>query len=174
MGDTKPDDQATRAANARRYGTAGGGTATAGRPAFPSSDERRRDPNWTAKHPRPKEGDVIPELLASSRRLWDEAEAKRRQREELARPIREKRTAEATAKREAEEARRRAREKERADAVEADLKRRYLATAGATETGWEREREQILADHRRRQVTEAASADDRARALNARRYAHST
>ena len=140
---------------------------------FPTTAERARHPDWTATRPRPKAGDFPPGLLEANQRIWDADEAKRQEREALARPIREKRAAEATAKREAEEARQRAREKERADAVEADLKRRYLSVPGATETGWEAEKAQILADHRRRRVTEAADIDDRARALNARRYAHS-
>ena len=170
MGNPTHDDAAARAANMERYGTAGGGAATADRRAFPTSDQRRRDPDWTLKHPRPTAGDVIPELLATSQRLWDEAEAKRRQREELARPIREKRAAEAKARREAEAARRAEHERARADALEGELRRRYLAVPGATPAGWEAEKATILAEHRRHQTLSGSSADEAARVANARRY----
>lgn len=74
----------------------------------------------------------------------------------------------ATRQNEADDAQREARAKAAADAWEADLQRRYLATPGATEADWQRDRADVIASARK---SAALAADDAARDLNARRYA---
>ena len=56
----------------------GNATTTA---SFPTIGERARNPDWTARHPRPKAGDFPPGLLAANQRIWDADEAKRQERE---------------------------------------------------------------------------------------------
>lgn len=81
--------------------------------------------------------------------------------------------AEQQARRDAEEvarkAKREAAEQAQREETEAMLKRRFVS-AGSSEAEWEREKAAVVAEHRRRQVAAAVTADDRARAANRARY----
>ena len=138
---------------------------------FPTAGERARDRDWTATRPRPKAGDFPPGLLAANQRIWDADEAKRQEREALARPIREKRAAEAEAKRKAADARRAALvAAEDAKLVDA-LRRRYLASdPTATEAQFQADLPELRRQHRLNAALRGGSADEAARAANARRY----
>lgn len=74
----------------------------------------------------------------------------------------------ATRSNEAADAEREARAKAAAEAWEDDLKRRYLSQPGTDEASWQRQRQDIVDEARKRA---ALSADDAAREANARRYA---
>lgn len=69
----------------------------------------------------------------------------------------------------ARKAERDAAEQARRDETEATLRRRFLAVGGS-EAEWAAEKDEVLAEHRRRSVMAGETTDDRARALNSQRY----
>ena len=144
---------------------------TRGTATFPTAAERARDRDWTAKRPRPKAGDFPPGLLEANQRIWDADEAKRQEREALARPIRERRAAEAASKREAEAARRAELVAAEDAKLVAELRRRYLGSdPTATEAQFQADLPELRRQHRLNAALGGASADEAARAANARRY----
>lgn len=122
-------------------------------------------PHWPAFFPRP--GDDRPTDQAA----WDEAEAKRQRAITDLKALREREAAEAQAKQEAlAQAEQERREAEYAQLV-SDLRRRYLATPGATDADFQAALPELLAEYRKSAVLRQADADSAARAAQRRRIA---
>lgn len=139
------------------FGVATGAVAPTPKP-WPTPEQQRGNPNWTAKMPRPKADDgACPDYVLEGRQqVWDAAEEKRQEREAHHaewRAGQEQRKREASAVHEAEFERR---QEAAAAAREAELRAVYFANGG-TPTGWEAEREAILAADRQQRTLEGSA-----------------
>ena len=136
---------------------------------WPTEIQRAADPFWVTRIPRPTAADTSAHALEPRRQQWDESLVtyeKNAAREGAARAERERKARAERARVESEQQAKR--ETERA-ATEGMLHQRFIA-AGGTEAEWTVEKADLLAEHRRRQIIEAETADGRARAAQAERY----
>lgn len=125
---------------------------------------------WTAKFPRPTEDDgVHPAVLAVRLKEWDDTEALRVRFAKKADEIRAAREAKERSEREKQQAAQEARQQAKRDETEALLKRRFRS-AGGSEADWAKEKDAVIAAHRRRQIAQAETDDDRARQAHAALY----
>lgn len=125
---------------------------------------------WTARYPRPAEGGAHhPALLESRQREWDTAETRRKELVVTAQKIRDDREAKKQAERDAAAAREEERRQKQNAETEQMLRRRFL-TAGGSEAEWQAEKQDIVAEYRRRQVTQGDVAEQQKRQAQAQLY----
>ncbi len=137
--------------------------------AWPTEIQRAADPSWVTRIPRPTAADTSAHALEPRRQQWDESLVKYEKNAARADAVRAERERKAQAERDRVESARQAKRETERTATEGMLHQRFIA-AGGTPGEWETEKADILADHRRRHVAEAETADDRARAAQARMY----
>jgi hypothetical protein len=136
---------------------------------WPTKSERAAL-GWTARYPRPDtQGGHHPALVPSRQRQWDEAERKRLRIAARSAAIHAEREAELQQARDRRQAEIETTRQQQAADDEARLRRRFLA-AGGDAAGWELEKGEIVAEHRRRAVAAADAADEAARRAQASRY----
>jgi len=136
---------------------------------WPTEIQRAADPFWVTRIPRPTAADTSAHALEPRRQQWDESLVTYEKNAARADAVRAERERNAQAERDRVESARQAKRDTERTATEGMLRQRFIA-AGGTPGEWETEKADILAEHRRRQVIEAETADDRARAAQAERY----
>jgi len=135
---------------------------------WPNANEKGM--GWTAEYPRPTEDNGHhPSAVATRQAEWDAAEEKRVKYAKRTDEIRARREAEEQATRDAAAAKADDKQRARREADKAMLRRHFIA-AGGSSVEWEAEKDEVIREHRRRQVAGAETADDRARQESARRF----
>jgi hypothetical protein len=135
---------------------------------WPNQNEKQL--GWTATYPRPTEAQGHhPAVLTARQAEWDVAEAQRVKYAKLNADIAVRNETERQQQREKQQAEANARQQARREADEAMLHRRFVS-AGGTEAEWAAEKDEVIREHRRRQVVDAETAGDRVRRENAARY----
>jgi hypothetical protein len=129
---------------------------------WPSEYTRQTDVGWTARVPRPAEGNCHPSALADRQKEWDAAEETRQRIAEWTTAIRTKRDAAAAAKQERTAARQRVSSQRKEEALTDRLRRRYMATLGATSERFAAALPELLEQERRRLTTEGEEPARRA------------
>ena len=137
--------------------------------AWPTEIQQAADPSWVTRIPRPTAADTSAHALEPRRQQWDESLVKYEKNAARADAVRAERERKAQAERDRVESARQAKRETERTATEGMLYQRFIA-AGGTEAEWTVEKDGVLAEHRRRHVAEAETADDRARAAQARMY----
>lgn len=132
---------------------------------WPAANERGM--NWTAKYPRPTaDNGHHPSVVKVRQEEWDAGDARRVKYARRTDAPRAERETKEQERRDAAEAKATDRREAQRAGDEVALKRRFLAAGGSDEE-WTKERETVIAEHRRRQIATAETADDRARRAQA-------